>query len=79
MVAVFSGVLDTAGALLIFFPPWTFCGALIFTCTVGLGTILCYTMGLFNPLFPLGMTLQAATLAWLNRPGNTTQSVTGEM
>jgi putative oxidoreductase len=63
-----SGVLDTAGALLIFFPRWTCYGALIITCTVGLGTVLCYTMALFNPLFPLGMTLLAATLAWLTRP-----------
>ena len=63
-----SGVLDTAGALLIFFPRWTCYGARIITCTVGLGTVLCYTMALFNPLFPLGMTLLAATLAWLTRP-----------
>ena len=65
-----SGVLDTAGALLIFFPRWTCYGALMITCTVGLGTVLCYTMALFNPLFPLGMTLLAATLAWLTRPGH---------
>jgi putative oxidoreductase len=64
-----SGVLDTAGALLIFSPRWTCYGALMITCTVGLGTVLCYTMALFNPLFPLGMTLLAATLAWLTRPG----------
>ena len=60
-----SGVFDTVGALLIFFPRWTSYGALIITCTVGLGTVLCYTMALFNPLFPLAMTLLAATLAWL--------------
>ena len=39
------------------------------TCTIGLGTVLCYTVALFNPLFPLGMTLLAASLAWLTRPG----------
>ena len=48
-----SGVLDTAGALLIFVPRWTSYGALIITCTVGLGTILCFTMALYNPMFPL--------------------------
>jgi hypothetical protein len=64
-----SRVLDTAGALLIVFPRWTCYGALIVTSTVGLGTALCYTMALFNPLFPLGMTLLAASLAWLTLPG----------
>jgi len=60
-----SGALDTAGALLIFVPRWTSYGALIITCTVGLGTILCFTMPLYNPIFPLVMTLLAATLALL--------------
>ena len=32
-----SGVLDTAGALLVFAPRWTSLGALIITCTVGPG------------------------------------------
>ncbi len=61
----FSGALDTAGALLIFVPRWTSLGALIISCTVGLGTFLCFTKGLFNPIFPLVMTLLAATLVWL--------------
>ena len=60
-----SGALDAAGALLIFIPRWTSLGALIITCTVGLGTILCYTKALYNPVFPLVMTLLAATLMWL--------------
>lgn len=60
-----SGAMDTAGALLIFVPRWTFYGAIIITCTVGLGTVLCFTMALYNPLFPLAMTLLAVTLAWL--------------
>jgi uncharacterized membrane protein YphA (DoxX/SURF4 family) len=60
-----SGALDTAGALLILVPRWTSYGALIITCTVGLGTILCFTKALYNPLFPLVMTLLAATLVWL--------------
>ena len=61
----FSGALDTAGALLILVPRFTSYGALIITCTVGLGTFLCFTKALFNPVFPLVMTLLAATLAWL--------------
>jgi putative oxidoreductase len=60
-----SGALDTAGALLIFVPRFTSYGALIITCTVGLGTFLCFTKDLYNPMFPLVMTLLAATLAWL--------------
>jgi putative oxidoreductase len=60
-----SGAMDAAGALLIFLPRWTSLGAIIITCTVGLGTILCFTKALFNPIFPLVMTLLAATLVWL--------------
>lgn len=60
-----SGALDAAGALLILLPRWTFYGALIITCTVGLGTFLCFTKALYNPLFPLVMTLLAVTLVWL--------------
>jgi putative oxidoreductase len=60
-----SGALDTAGALLIFVPRWTSYGALIITCTVSLGTYLCFAMALFNPVFPLVLTMLAATLAWL--------------
>ena len=60
-----SGALDTAGALLVLVPRWTSLGALIITFTVGLGTVLCFTKALFNPIFPLAMTLLAATLVWL--------------
>lgn len=60
-----TGALDTVGALLIFVPRWTSYGALIITCSVGLGTVLCYTKALYNPIFPLVMTLLAATLVWL--------------
>jgi putative oxidoreductase len=69
-----SGVLDAGGALLIFFPRFTTYGALIITCTVGLGTVLCVVYALFNPLFPLAMTLLAATLAaltWRDRSART--------
>jgi putative oxidoreductase len=60
-----SGVLDMAGALLIFVPRWTALGALIITFTVGLGTFLCFTKALYNPTFPLVMTLLAGTLVCL--------------
>lgn len=64
-----SGALDAGGAMLILIPRWTSLGALIITCTVGLGTILCFTKQLYNPVFPLVMTLLAATLMWLtSRP-----------
>jgi len=63
-----SGAADTAGAILILIPRYTFYGAIIITCTVGLGTWLCFTMPLYNPIFPLVMTLLAATLAVLARP-----------
>jgi putative oxidoreductase len=61
-----TGAFDTAGALLIFLPRWTFWGALIIACSVGLGTYLCVTKDLFNPIFPLAMTLLAATLMGLS-------------
>ncbi len=60
-----SGALDTAGALLILVPRWTSIGAIIITCTVGLGTFLCFTRALYYPSFPMVMTLLAATLVWL--------------
>jgi uncharacterized membrane protein YphA (DoxX/SURF4 family) len=66
-----SGAADTAGAVLILIPRFTFYGAITITCTVGLGTYLCFTMPLYNPIFPLVMTLLAATLAglaWRSKP-----------
>jgi uncharacterized membrane protein YphA (DoxX/SURF4 family) len=63
-----SGAADTLGALLIFIPRWTSYGALIITCTVGLPTYLCFTLPLYSPIFPLIMTLLAATLAGLAWP-----------
>ena len=66
-----SGAADTAGAILILIPRYTWNGALVITCTVGLGTYLCFTMPLYNPIFPLAMTLLAATLAFLTRPQKT--------
>ena len=63
-----SGAADTAGALLIFVPRWTSYGAIIITCTVGLGPYLCFTLPLYSPIFPLVMTMLAATLAGLAWP-----------
>ena len=66
-----SGATDTAGALLILIPRWTSYGALIVMCTVGLGTYLCFTLPLYSPIFPLVMTMLAATragLAWPPKP-----------
>src|SRR5918994_7340799 len=62
-----TGLLDLAGALLVFVPQWTFYGALLLTCTVGLGAVLSLTR---PPDFwaGLSLTLLAATLAWLTRP-----------
>ncbi len=62
-----SGAVDTAGALLVFIPRFTSLGAFMITCSVGLGTFLCYTKAVFNPAFPLVMTLLAAALVWLGR------------
>jgi putative oxidoreductase len=62
-----SGVVDTAGALLVFIPRFTSPGAFMITCSVGLGTFLCFTKEVFNPAFPLVMTLLAAALVWLGR------------
>jgi putative oxidoreductase len=60
-----SGAVDSIGALLVFIPRFTSIGAFMIACSVGLGTFLCYTKGVFNPAFPLVMTLLAATLVWL--------------
>ena len=62
-----TGLLDLAGALLVFVPRWTFYGALLLSCTVGLATVLSLTR---PPDFwpALSLTLLAATLAWLTRP-----------
>ncbi len=67
-----SGAVDTAGALLVFIPRFTSLGAFMITCSVGLGTFLCYTKAVFNPAFPLVMTLLAATLVWLGRRSRAT-------
>ncbi len=64
-----TGLLDVIGALLLFVPRWTSCGALVLTGTIGMATVL--TIGLHlhqNPVIPLVLTFLAGTLAWLARP-----------
>lgn len=63
-----TGLLDVAGAQLLFVPKWTFYGALLLACTVGLGTVLTLTRLHDNLAPPPALTLMAATLAWLTRP-----------
>jgi putative oxidoreductase len=62
-----TGVLDLAGALLVSTSRWTFYGALLLTCTVGLAAVLSLSRPVdFVPA--LTLTLLAATLAWLTWP-----------
>jgi putative oxidoreductase len=62
-----TGLLDLAGALLVLVPRWTFYGALLLSCTIGLAAVLSLTRPIdFWPA--LSLTLLAATLAWLTRP-----------
>ncbi len=64
-----TGLLDIAGALLLFVPRWTHCGALVLACTIGTATVLGVLFPLHqNPLVPLVLTLLAAALAWQTRP-----------
>mgnify|MGYP006179455433 CR=1 FL=1 len=54
-------------ALLVFVPRWTHYGALLLTCTVGLGAVLSWPRPAdFGA--GLSLTLLAASLAWLTRP-----------
>lgn len=62
-----TGLLDVAGAVLLFVPRWTFYGALLLACTVGSATIF-YLMLHHNPAAPLALALLAAALAWLTHP-----------
>jgi putative oxidoreductase len=62
-----TGLLDVAGALLVFVPQWTCYGALLLTCTVGLGAVLSWPRPA-DFWAGLSLTLLAATLAWLTRP-----------
>ena len=62
-----TGLLDLAGALLVLVPRWTFYGALLLSCTIGLAAVLSLRRPIdFWPA--LSLTLLAATLAWQTRP-----------
>lgn len=71
-----TGVLDIAGSVLLFGPRRTFYGAIVLTCSVGLGAVLSFTVLRGNPawnspgaiLAPLLLTLLSAVLAFLTRP-----------
>jgi uncharacterized membrane protein YphA (DoxX/SURF4 family) len=63
-----TGLLDVAGAVLLFVSRWTCYGAVLLACTVGSATMF-YLLQLHqNPTVPLALTLLAATLAWVTRP-----------
>ena len=62
-----TGVLDVAGAVLVFVPPLSFYGALLLVLTVGTATLICLTILHQSPAIPLTLTLLAATEAWLTR------------
>jgi putative oxidoreductase len=70
-----TGTLDIVGAILLFFPRWTSYGAILLTCSVGIGTLISLTTLRGNPtwgtpimvLVPLVLTALTATLAWLTR------------
>jgi len=44
-----TGILDIAGAALLFAPRWTFYGAIILACSVGVGTLISLTVLRGNP------------------------------
>jgi uncharacterized membrane protein YphA (DoxX/SURF4 family) len=66
----FTGALDLIGAVLVLLPRSAFYGALILMCTVGFAVILTFAGRIHDsPLAPLALTVIAAAVAWLTRPG----------
>lgn len=66
----FTGALDLIGAVLVLLPRSAFYGALILMCTVGFAVILTFTGHIQDsPLAPLALTVIAASVVWLTRPG----------
>jgi putative oxidoreductase len=71
-----TGVLDIAGAALLFVPQWTCYGAVVLACSVGLATGISLTVLRSDPTWggseivavPLVLTFLAVVLAWLRRP-----------
>jgi len=71
-----TGLLDVAGAALLFVPKLSYYGAIALACSVGTATFISLTVLRGNPtwggtetvLVPLAFTLLATALAWLTRP-----------
>ena len=63
-----TGMLDVAGALLLFVPRLISYGALLLACTVGSAAVIYLALLHQNPAVPFALALAAATLAWLTRP-----------
>ena len=71
-----TGLLDIAGATLVFVPRWTCYGAIVLACSVGSATFISLTTLRGNPTWggsemvsaPLVLTLLAVLLTWLTRP-----------
>jgi len=74
-----TGILDIAGAALLFVPKWTWFGALVLAGSVGTGTLISVTVLRGDPrwgsgrsdmmvVLPLVLTVIAVLLAWLTRP-----------
>ncbi len=70
-----TGLFDIVGVTLLFVPTWGRLGAVVLTCSVGLGALLSVTVLRGNPTWgsgamaavPLALTVLAAALAWLTR------------
>jgi putative oxidoreductase len=75
-----TGILDSAGVALLFVPKWTCFGAIVLTCSVGVGTLISLTVLRGDPTWgssemvvvPLVLTILAVVLAWLTRPHRVT-------
>lgn len=66
----FTGALDLIGAILVLVPRSAFYGALLLMCTVGFAVVLTFAGRIHDsPLAPLVLTVIAAMVAWLTRPG----------
>jgi uncharacterized membrane protein YphA (DoxX/SURF4 family) len=71
-----TGVLDVAGAALLFVPRWTWSGALVLALSAGTATLISLTVLRGNPtwgvpvmvVIPLALTALAILLMWMTRP-----------
>ncbi len=71
-----TGLLDIAGAGLLFTPSWTCYGAIVLACGAGTASLISLTVLRGNPTWgslqmiavPLVLALLSAALAWLTRP-----------